>query len=269
MRRFIFWSVGTAAALYLGVMVYLYIYQRDLQYFPDGEIISISDTELVGAEVVSIDVGEGQQVGAWYIAPRDGMPTIIYFKGNAGSFTEDAYRYQPMSKDGFGVLVFDYRGFPMSPGEINETNILNDSLAVFDWLADRGDTIVIWGRSLGSGPAVYVASRRDALAMVLESPFSAAIDVAAKRYPFLPMGLLMKDSFLSRNWIGDVEEPVFVAHGTLDTTIGVQNGRDLFALAKNGRQLWIVEGGDHGSLWDDGIWDQAQAFYREVIAEVN
>jgi len=267
MRRIIFWVIGIVATAYLGIMAYLYVNQRDLQYFPDGEIVALSDTELVGAEIINIDVAPDRQVGGWYIAPQPEMPVIIFYKGNAGSFSEDAYRYQKMSEDGFGVLAFDYRGFPLSEGEISEENILADSLAVFDWLENRGENIVIWGRSLGSGPALYVASKRDAMAVVLESPFTAAIDVAAQRYPFLPMRLLMKDSFLSREWIGDVVEPIFVAHGTLDTTISVQNGRDLFALANDGRKLWIVEGGDHGSLWDDGIWEQANLFYREIMAQ--
>ena len=271
MRRLIFLVIGIIAAAYLGVMAYLYFNQRELQYFPDGEVVALSDTELVGAEVVNIDVAPGRQVGGWYIEPQPDMPVIVFFKGNAGSFSEDAYRYQKMSEEGFGVLAFDYRGFPMSrgevTGEINEANILGDSLAVFDWLQERGEDIVIWGRSLGSAPAVYVASKRDAMAVVLESPFTAAIDVAAERYPFLPMELLMKDKFLSREWIGDVAEPIFVAHGTLDRTISVKNGRELFAMANDGRKLWIVEGGDHGSLWSDGIWEQASMFYREIMAQ--
>ncbi len=266
-RRFLLGLVAIVAIAYLGVMGYLYVNQRSLQYFPDGEIVRLEDTELAGAELVNIAVGPDQQISGWYMTPGDGMPVILYLKGNAGSFSEDAFRYQQMAEDGFGFLAFDYRGFPMSKGEISEENILADSMAAFDWLAGRGDPIVIWGRSLGSGPAVYVASRRDAVSVVLESPFTAAVDVAAERYPFLPVGLLLKDKFLSREWIGDVQEPVFVAHGTLDRTISVQNGRNLFAMAENGRKLWIVEGGDHGSLWNDGIWEQARAFYMETMPE--
>jgi fermentation-respiration switch protein FrsA (DUF1100 family) len=170
-----------------------------------------------------------------------------------------------MSADGFGVLAFDYRGFPMSPGEITEENVLADSLAAFDWVASQGAPIVLWGRSLGSGPATYVASKRDADALVLETPFTAAVDVAVERYPIFPIASLMKDSFLSREWIGDVSEPVFVGHGTEDRVIPVHHGRDLFGLANDGKELWIVEGGDHGSLWEDGIWGKVRGFIGQVV----
>ena len=103
--------------------------------------------------------------------------------------------------DGYGFLAFDYRGFPGSPGEVTEENILADGLAAFDWAAAKGFPVVLWGRSLGSGPATYVASLRDADALLLETPFDSAVAVAADRYGFLPVGLLMPDQFPVDQWI--------------------------------------------------------------------
>ena len=102
--------------------------------------------------------------------------------------------------------------------------MLADALAAFDWLQAKGFPIVLWGRSLGSGPATYVASQREADALLLETPFISAVAVAADRYGFLPVGLLMHDQYPVDQWIKDVAEPVFVAHGTADKTIGVSHG---------------------------------------------
>ncbi len=264
-KRVIIWGLIFVASLYLGAIYFMMKNQRVLQYTPGTEYLTLDKVDLPGARLVNMPVDDLINVRGWFIPPAEGMPIVVYFKGNEASFTRDHQRYADMSADGYGVLAFDYRGFPMSPGEITEENILADSLAAFDWISQNGAPIVLWGRSLGSGPAVYVASKREAAAVVLESPYTATVDVAAERYPIFPVYNLMKDQFLSREWIGDVQEPIFIGHGTADKTIEVHHGRELFALAPNGRELWIVEGGTHGSLWNDGIWAQGTAFFDQVL----
>jgi fermentation-respiration switch protein FrsA (DUF1100 family) len=125
---------------------------------------------------------------------------------------------------------------------------------------------VLWGRSLGSGPATYVASVRDADALLLETPFLSAVTVAFERYPFLPVSLLMDDQYPVDTWIKGVDEPVFIAHGTADRTIDVSNGERLYKLVPHKYDLWIVDGADHGDLWDRGIWDKARTFFTDAEA---
>jgi pimeloyl-ACP methyl ester carboxylesterase len=137
-------------------------------------------------------------------------------------------------------------------------------LAAYDWVKAKGDRIVVWGRSLGSGPATYVASRRDPEALLLETPFLSAVDVAFDRYPYMPVHWLMEDQFPVKDWIKSVNAPVFVVHGTADRTIDVHHGRAVYALAPNKYGLWIVPGADHGDLWKDGIWAKAQTFIGDV-----
>ena len=78
-------------------------------------------------------------------------------------------RYEAFAEAGYGFLAFDYRGFPGSPGEVTEENILADARAAFDWVKAKGHPILLWGRSLGSGPASYVAREREAEALLLEA----------------------------------------------------------------------------------------------------
>lgn len=264
LRRGLFALVILLVLAYAGAIAYMYFNQRALQYSPAGEIIPLTATTLSAADEVKIPSGTGS-VTAWYQAPPPGRPTIIFYKGNTGSFTEEHERYEQFVADGFGFAAFDYRGFPTSPGEISQDNMLEDSLAVFDWVAAKGAPIMIWGRSVGTGPATYVAGRRDARALLLETPYLSAVTVAAERYPILPVGLVMFDQFPSNEWIKDVTEPVLIAHGTADRTIGVSNGERLYALAPNPYELWIVPGADHSDLWAAGIWGQARAFFEKVL----
>jgi fermentation-respiration switch protein FrsA (DUF1100 family) len=203
-------------------------------------------------------------VNGWYEAPAAGKPVILYYKGNADSFSSEHVRFEAFAADGYGFLAFDYRGFPASPGTITEQHILDDALAAYDWLKPKGFPIVIWGRSLGSGPATYVASKRGPEALLLETPFLSAVQVAFDRYPYMPVFWLMLDQFPVNQWIRAVKAPVYIAHGTADRTIPVHNARDLYALVPNKYGLWIVPGADHGDLWKDGIWARAQIFFTDA-----
>jgi fermentation-respiration switch protein FrsA (DUF1100 family) len=258
--------VVAVAVAYLAVLGVLYFFQRDFQYDRGGRMLDLSETALTNVELVSIPSADGSAVAGWYAPPSAGRPVVLYFRGNAQSFSREHERYAQFVADGYGFLAFDYRGFPGSPGELSEENVLADALAVFDWLAEREDTILLWGRSLGSGPATYVASQREAEALLLETPFVSAVAVAADRYGFLPVGLLMHDQFPVSEWIEEVEEPVFVAHGTADTTIGYTHGERVYALAPNPVELWIEPEAGHGELWDRGIWERAQEFFEGAMA---
>lgn len=266
LRRILLSVVILVGILYVGVVTYMYVNQRNLQYNAQGPIVALADTALRGAEQVAIPVGEGA-VNGWYQPPRAGKPLIVYYKGNSGSFSEEHIRYEQFVADGYGFVAFDYRGFPTSPGTITQQGILEDAIAVYDWAAAKGFPLVIWGRSLGSGPSTYVASTRDARALLLETPFLSAVTVAAERYPYLPVHWVMQDQFPVNEWIVDVAEPVLVAHGTGDVTIGVSNGERVHALVPNKDELWIEPGAGHGDLWRLGIWARARPFFERAMAQ--
>jgi fermentation-respiration switch protein FrsA (DUF1100 family) len=173
-------------------------------------------------------------------------------------------RYEAFVADGYGFLAFDYRGFPASPGEISQEHILADALAAYDWVKQKNHPIVIWGRSLGSGPATYVASEREADALLLETPFDSAVSVAQERYPVFPVAWLMKDQFPVDQWILKVTEPVFVAIGTADRTIPPQHGQRVYDLAPDKAGIWVVDGAGHSDLWGRGIWARAETFFDEA-----
>ena len=167
LSRVIIAAAVVAVLGYVGVMGDFFIRQRDFQYDRSGRLLELAETALTNAELVAIPTGGGASLGGWYAPPAAGKPVILDVRGNTGSFSREHERFEGFAADGYGFLGFDYRGFPGSPGEITEEHALEDSLAAFDWLQQKGHPIVIWGRSLGSGPATYTAARREARALLL------------------------------------------------------------------------------------------------------
>lgn len=267
LRRIILAVLVVAVLGYLGACAYMYFNQRVFQYSPEGKFLALGETLLKTAEQVEIPTSNNERIRGWYAPPSEaGKPVIVYSKGNADSFSDEHERYEQFVADGYGFLAFDYRGFPASPGVLSEENLLKDAIAAFAFAENKGFPVVIWGRSLGSGPATYVASERNARALLLETPFDSAVSVARDRYWFLPVEWIMLDQYRVDQWILDVEEPVFVAHGTADTTIGYQHGVRTYELAPNKVEMWTVEGAGHSDLWDAGIWEKARVFFDGAMA---
>ncbi|HWA17589.1 MAG TPA: alpha/beta hydrolase [Devosia sp.] len=266
----IFWRilvglVVVAVLVYVGALAALYFMQRDFQYDPEDKVTELSQTKLVGTEAVVIPTANNQTVTGWYQAPQPGKPLIVYYKGNYGTFSGEHERYEAWTADGYGFVAFDYRGFLTSPGTITETNMLADSIAVFDWAQAKGFPIVLWGRSVGSGPSAYVASKKEADALYLETPYDSAVAVGQERYWFFPIGLLMLDQFRLDLWIKDVTEPTFVAVATDDKTVPVGHGRHAYELVPNKAGFWEQPNAGHSDLWKNGEWvDHARPFFESV-----
>ncbi len=267
LRRVALVVILLAVVGYAGAAGYMYVFQRSFQYAPEGKFLDLGETLLKTAEMVEIPTSDNERIRGWYAPPSQaGKPVIVYYKGNADSFSDEHVRYEKFVEEGFGFLAFDYRGFPASPGLLNEENVLKDAIAAYAFAANKGFPIVIWGRSLGSGPATYVASQRDAEALLLETPFDSAVAVAKDRYWFLPVDWIMLDQYRVDQWIADVEEPVFVGHGTADRTIGYSHGARIYELAPNKDEFWTVEGAGHSDLWDAGIWGKAKGFFEKAVS---
>ena len=80
----------------------------------------------------------------------------------------------------------------------------------------------------------------------------------------MPVSVLMEDQYPVDQWIKDVKEPVFVAHGTADTTIPIKHGQHVYDLAPNKYAIWVEQGGTHGNLWDRGLWGKAAIFFADA-----
>ncbi|ESQ81121.1 alpha/beta hydrolase [Asticcacaulis sp. YBE204] len=259
------WIMRTALTLlltvvlaYAGVCAYLYIKQRDMLYIPPKEVTA-PKVEGVAISVVKITTPDHETLNGWFTPPvkKDGL-VFLYLPGQGGGLDMQAGRYKRMAAKGVGFLSLAYRGFFGSTGKPTEDGILTDGLAAYDWLIQQGykpEQIVLHGHSLGSGPATYIATQRNARGLILEAPFTAASDVAQERYPYVPVGFLMKDKFANRERIRDVHMPVLIVHGDRDSVVPYRHGERLFALANEPKTFKRMAGEDHSTLTRAGVYD--------------
>jgi len=246
-----------ATLAYLGACGYLYVKQRPMLYMNRHEVETPHITGLP-IQDVRIRTSDGETLQAWYEPPsKPGMPVILFLHGQYASLELGKWRYTRMHTEGVGYLALAYRGFSQSTGTPTQKGLQTDGLAAYDWLRAQGfrdSDIVVHGHSLGTGVATWVAAHRPARALILEAPFTAASDVAAGRYPYIPVNLLMQDQFRSRDWIKDVHSPVLIAHGDRDSVVPFAEGQKLFALANPPKTFVRMPGGEHNTLVKQGVY---------------
>jgi fermentation-respiration switch protein FrsA (DUF1100 family) len=129
-----------------------------------------------------------------------------------------------------------------------------------------GSRIVVYGESLGTGVAVQVAAQRRPAGLVLESPFSSAVDVGSYLYPFLPVRWLLKDRFDSIDHIGKVKAPLLVLHGELDEIVPPKLARKLFAAANGPKTAYFIGDATHYTLYERGGLEKIKTFIDSFAA---
>jgi fermentation-respiration switch protein FrsA (DUF1100 family) len=234
------------ALLYLLFTSLAYLFQRKLQYFPDPTSVPLpSASRYQGLETVNLATTDGLRLLAWYW-PGTFTTTLVIFHGNAGHRGHRLDWIEDLHSLGYGVFILDYRGYGGSQGSPTEDGLYRDGEAALGWLEKQAvRDLVYLGESLGCGVVVELAKRRPPRALILQSSFSSALDVARNAYPYLPVRLLMKDRFDSKKKMAKILCPVLFIHGERDSIIPLKLGRALYDAANEPKRWFPIPGADH------------------------
>jgi uncharacterized protein len=256
--------VGLAAVLaYPGLVLLLYLVQRSLLYVPSAMRSLPAEAGLPQAREVELHSCDGEKLVAWYVPPAETKALVIYFHGNGEILAWRVERHLKLVADGTGLLALSYRGYAGSTGSPTEEGLHHDADAAYAFAAVRVPytRIVVWGHSLGTGVAVRLAAEHRIGRLILESPYTSIADIAAMRFPFVPVRPLMKDQFRSDLRVGRVTAPVLVMHGARDRVIPIAFGERLYALIRSPKRFVRFAEGGHVDLDDFG----ALAAVRDFI----
>jgi fermentation-respiration switch protein FrsA (DUF1100 family) len=240
-----------AISVYLALCAFMYFAQRGLMYFPDRTRTAPADAGLPEAKEEKLVTADGETIIVWHIAPRDETkPVVVYFHGNGGALNLRAHRFASLAAEGIGVVGVSYRGYGGSSGTPTEDGLIADGVAAYEFAAKRYTParVALWGESLGTGVAVAVASEAPVAKLVLETPFTSAVDVGASVYSFLPVRLLMKDQFRSDLRIRNVKAPVLILHGERDSVVPIAFGEKLYGMIAGEKKFMRIKDGEHYDL---------------------
>jgi fermentation-respiration switch protein FrsA (DUF1100 family) len=201
-------------------------------------------------------------------------PWAIYFHGNSGILgtRSNVGRYRLLREAGFNVLAVEYRGYGASAGngKPSETGLYTDARAAWHHLVrDRKvapTRIVVYGWSLGSGPAMYLATEMKPAAVITEGAFTSLPDIGASRYPWIPARLLMRNRFDNLARAPSITVPWILFHSTNDDKVPFSHAERLAAAGRDERFIPLAARHGDGVLATQTI---ALPALRELAQRLN
>jgi uncharacterized protein len=240
-------------AVYAGAVGWLYFRQERLLFEPDKlpleePICNDPDTREFFIEV------PGARLSVAQLCVPNPRGVFFFLHGNSGNLKRWFVDLEAFRQANFDVVMFDYRGFGKSSGQIeSEEQLRSDVVAVWNHVAPmyEGKRVVISGQSLGTGLAAGLAAQlcSDGHApdlTLLVSPYSSMKALAGELYPWVPQQVL-RYPLHTLEHAAKLLGPVMLIHGEKDELIGIHHSETLCS-AMRSAQLVRVTGAGHGDV---------------------
>ncbi|MBL4625211.1 MAG: alpha/beta fold hydrolase [Flavobacteriales bacterium] len=248
MRKLLIWGIIIPIVAFVLVVGVAYFFQEKLIFIPE-KLTNEHQYEFGGNwKERTFDIN-GVQLNAIHFKVSNPEGIVIYFHGNAGSLESWGHVGLDFTRLNQDVLVFDYRGYGKSGGSINsERQLLADAQFIYDKIKSeyKEESITLYGRSLGSGIAAYIATENNPENLVLETPCTSLNRLGGEIYPKFITNL-MKYKLPTYKFLPKIKCPVYLFHGTDDQLIGYHHSEEL--VASNPKvKLYTLEEGTHNNL---------------------
>jgi pimeloyl-ACP methyl ester carboxylesterase len=200
-----------------------------------------------------INIGdEGMPVAAYWQPHTNAIATLLYSHGNAEDIGDLREVFNALAQSGISVLAYDYPGYGLSGGKPSENRCYEAAEKCYSFLTTqkkiKPEDIIILGRSVGSGPACYLAEKYPVRGLVLESGFLSAQRVLTR------VRLLPIDTFPNIERIKAISCRKLFIHGTHDSVIPFWHGKKMYELSTGMKQVhWVPEAGHDDLLLCIGL----------------
>lgn len=243
------WIVGVIAVVYLLFGLYLFLFQSRYVFYPKYPERSITETpDSIGLayEKVSLKTVNGENIAGWFVKGENSRGAVLFCHGNAGNIGHRLDSIRIFTELGLDVLIYDYRGYGESDGKPSEPNTYEDVETAWKYLVEERhinpDKIIVFGRSLGGSIASNIASRYSPGMLIIESTFTSLPDVAAPRFPYFPVRIIMKIKYQTSKYLSMVRCPVLIVHSRDDEEIPFSHGQKLYEIASDPKGFLEIKG---------------------------
>jgi fermentation-respiration switch protein FrsA (DUF1100 family) len=247
--------------IYACVGLYAYFFSDRMIFLPQPSTYQDNN------QILKLTTKDGVKISAVYLPNPQAKFTILYSHGNAEDLGDSLIILEELRNLGFAVFAYDYRGYGTSQGNPTEKNAYKDIDAAYDYLTQKlgvsPNKIILYGRSVGGGPSVDLASRKPVGGLILENTFVSTFRVVTQitLFPF--------DKFNNIEKIKKVRSPVLIMYGKADRVIPYWHGRELFAAANEPKRVLVVETAGHNDFKDAAgkEYDRALQEFTKLVSQ--
>ncbi|OKH33499.1 alpha/beta hydrolase [[Phormidium ambiguum] IAM M-71] len=247
--------------IYACLCIYAYFFTDRIIFLPQPSTYQDND------RILKLTTKDGAKISAVYLPNPQAKFTILYSHGNAEDLGEIQFVLEELRNLGFAVFSYDYRGYGTSQGKPTETTTYKDIDAAYNYLTQKlgvnPENIILYGRSVGGGPSVDLASRKLVGGLILENTFVSTFRVATQ-IPIVPF-----DKFNNIAKIQKVRSPILIMYGKADRVIPFWHGEKLFATANEPKQVLVIENGGHDDFREVAgkKYDRALQEFTQLISQ--
>ena len=181
-------------------------------------------------------------------AAHTDAPTILFFNGNGMTVSAADALYRQIAALGANVIAIDYRGYGLSDGTADLPTFRSDALKIYDHqlVSLPGQRIIVYGYSMGTAIAAYIASQRPVAALILAAPIASAEEefpvyahAAGIDIHGLAPSSAAHDVFGESALITRSTAPLLVLHGDADRLVPIAQGREIFAASRSLQKRFV------------------------------
>lgn len=245
------------ASLYVIIFFAIYFLQEKMIFMPEPLAQNFEYDFPGNFKEIFLETEDGAKLNALHFKVDNPKGVVLYFHGNAGELSRWGIVVQKFVDLNYDVLVMDFRTYGKSTGKLSEKALYDDAQLFYDYLLKNysENEIVVYGRSLGTTFATYVAAKNHPRQLFLEAPFYNLNAIASHRFPIYPTSWFLKYRFPTFQYIEEVSCPIVLFHGTDDSVVNYENGEKLSKIKTNGKLTFItIPGGTHNNLVDYEIY---------------
>ena len=251
-------TIAVTAALVYGAAVGYLMTQETRLVFAAGR--PLAETRPSGAyEQIDLPRDDGLRQFGWVLRSAEkgsSAPWLLFLHGNRATVASrvNILRYEQLRALGLNVFAPEYRGFGGLDGVPSEASVTADARHGYEYLRRIGvpaERIVIYGWSLGSAIAVNTAAEVPSGAVILEGAPASLVAIGEREYPWMPIRFVMRNTFESILKVRQIHAPILFLHSPEDAVIPIEEGRRLFAAAREPKQFVEIAGGHIRPAEDD------------------
>ena len=254
----------------VGAHLLLFFLQGAFIYHPE-KMTTAEDRAFVlahpGAASLTMTTTDNVMLRGWWITPPStpNDTVILYFGGKRSEISRTMANIA--ARTGRQVVGVNYRGFGLSGGQPSEQALYTDALALYEMVRAHkvpARNIVLCGRSLGSGVAVYLAQHRPVAAVMLATPYENMDSLARERFPFLLTGLVVRQHFDSLRRAPAIHVPLLALIAERDAVIPPRHAQRLLAAWGGPTTAYTIAGVGHDGIYTPAYWQQLTAFLDKI-----
>lgn len=259
-KRIFFRWLKIIIIVYCSIGITLYYLQEKFLFHPEKLSAAYVYHFDVPFEEINIPFNETDTINMIKFFPKDSVRkgVVIYFHGNKENIERYAKFAGNFTKHGYEVWMEDYPGFGKSTGERTEKKLYEQALQIRKMAAGRygKDSIILYGKSFGTGIASYVASEYDGKRLILETPYYSIPALFSCYAPIYPTGYMATYKIRTYKFLEDVHCPVTIFHGTNDGVIPYRCASKLKNVLKSTDEFVTIGNGTHQNLNDFPLFHQ-------------